>query len=121
MRTFKLIIFFILASNGFNGQVDNAEAPKGLDNFNNDIVSAEVPAPNFSEGQTQTFKVQKRKFIKNVLGNPLLGGTGTPFYLAFAKEDLGSINKENTIAFKSQSLLNALHFHNHVAPPVSNA
>ena len=117
MRTFKLIIYFILTSNGFTGQSDAVEAPVALDFVNTDIVSAEVPASNFSEGQSSTFKIQKRDFLKKVLGNPLLGGTGTPFYLAVAKDDLGSISQENKIAFKSSTLLKSLHFHNHPAPP----
>ena len=118
MRTFKLIIYFILASNGYSSQSDDVKTILTTDAMFSELSLVEASHVNLSEGQSSVFKNVKRKFLKDILGNPLLGGAGAKNYLAFAKEDLSSISKENKIAKKSTVLLRSLHFHTHASPPI---
>jgi len=118
MRTFKLIIYFILVSNGYSSQVEDVSSKLPVDDIiYNDLAFVEASQAGANEGQVSTFKITKRKFLKNVLGNPLLGGTGSNSFIAFAKADIGCITKENSLAKKSDVLKRALHFHTHQAPP----
>jgi len=116
MRSLKLIIYFILASNGFTGQSEEAQPVENLD-----VVSENAALVEFVEVATSQDLVRekypvKRKFLNDILGNPLLGGCGSAYYLEIVKNDLGSITAENNIPFKKDDLLKHLHFNNFDIP-----
>jgi len=116
MRSLKLIIYFILASNGFSGQTEEAQPVENLDVAAENAALVEFIHSASSSDLVRAKYPIKRKFLNDILGNPLLGGCGSGFYLKIVKEDLGSITTENKIAFKADQLLQHLHFNNFDIP-----